>query len=782
MEFRRRWMGVWAAILIAGLLAPSAVYAQDTTPFVDPIIVTAESAGVAVHWQTSAAQPGSIDATGLPTVHFQGYDLPMKFLTFEATGADTANVQFTALDAVDLSQDIVPTGRSLPPALDFASDPETAAQEKTQLPNSPVFVAGEGRLRDRLLVKLAISPVYNDNGVVKIATRIEATISGVSQLPSDLQTLANTGEFRATLAETVSVPTNAAALRSAYKLVVDKPGIQEVYYQDLGLSSPPADMRLAFNGAEVAIERLVDRFRFYAPRVGDRWNLNSVYWLTLEPGVMRIGPRGAAPSAAAGVAYEHGRWTDNFIYDSTHPGADNDRWFGADLRVEPSSSQYPTVTVPVDTVLPLRNSPITIAADVTPFLTPAPNACLSGAAGYRLEASFLQEGIPSGSQIQAWNPAPSCILVQSSTITWTSPGLLDAVRLRLLPAPDYPTGVKLDSVTWQAPVRLNFGGVTVGSIDFWSAPGAWSYAWTNLPGAGADMVADPAATGTEAILPDAGSGASAAAWQLYDVTVEAQPQIVPASTSGFNQAAGSIARHYVFAQLNALSSPQVSVHQAINFAGVKAANAIYIGPARFAAATQPLLELRKQQGYAPLYVDVQQVYDVYGFGHVSNIALRNFLRHATDWQNTSRQISVVLVGDGNYDPHDYLGLHNENLVTPFMDDVDPFLREAACEPCYGQLNGDDAKTGDNRVDQHGVVTPWFVQDVWIGRFPVRSEQEVADVVAKIVKYETTGSALICGVAGMCCWPTTISAPWIIIRTTMQLWMRLGTLQRIRTGR
>lgn len=48
-----------------------------------------------------------------------------------------------------------------------------------------------------------------------------------------------------------------------------------------------------------------------------------------------------------------------------------------------------------------------------------------------------------------------------------------------------------------------------------------------------------------------------------------------------------------------------------------------------------------------------------------------------------------LVGDGTSDPHTYLGRGNANHIPPYLALVDPWLGETACEPCFGQFDGDD---------------------------------------------------------------------------------------------
>ena len=188
------------------------------------------------------------------------------------------------------------------------------------------------------------------------------------------------------------------------------------------------------------------------------------------------------------------------------------------------------------------------------------------------------------------------------------------------------------------------------------------------------------------------------------------------------------------------TTPVVAAHAAVNFGDVLAANAIYIGPARFQEELQPLLALRTQQGYTPRFVDAQAIFDVYGDGYSSAPAIRNFLRDRSDWQNPNRTISVVLVGDGTYDPFNYkntaFGSDVTHPIPPYMLNVDIYINEAPCESCFAQLNGDNPITGDDEKALNPKSNV-FIPDVWLGRFPVRNEAELTAMVAKIVAYEST---------------------------------------------
>ncbi len=489
---------------------------------------------------------------------------------------------------------------------------------------------------------------------------------------------------------------------------------------------------------------LSDRFRFYVPAVGDRWNTTSVYWLTFDSAApLRIVAQEAAPAGAPGAAYEQGRWLDNQQYESVYAGPDNDHWFNTDLRSEPSSSieALKAVTVPVSSLLPAVSGTTTYSIGLTAFIAVPGSQCNQSYGGYRLGLDFGG----GATQVINWNPMINCTLQPNWLVSTTTTADTQAVVLRLLPS-THPSGIKLDHVAWERPVALDFGGK---GAEFWGPAGAWSFLWSNLPSGGANasykiflptvsgraganqaLAAAPASDDSPATVNEPG------AWQLYDVTNPLQPTIVPATESGFNQALSATPRHYVLAQLGALGRPVVALHTPVNFGDVGAANAIYISPKWFAEELQPLLALRQSQGYVPLFVDVQAIFDVYGYGYRSATAIRNFLRARTDWQNTQRKLSVVLVGDGTYDPYGYEGKRLSDLIPPYMADVDPYLIEAPCEPCIAQLNGDDPVTGDNKAQGREQVTTWFAADIWLGRFPVRDEGELTTVVEKIVSYET----------------------------------------------
>ncbi|MFN8469776.1 MAG: C25 family cysteine peptidase [Caldilineaceae bacterium] len=696
---------------------PAPLQAQAQPVVVPAVQVESQGADTVIGYSLPGSELGgsalvAAALQALPSARFGGYELPIKYVTLALPQGAEPAIEIQALAASAVDTVLQPAVPEVPPALDWV--PGGGVTAAPQLPSTPAFVFRSGVIRGQNTAVIAISPIYQENGVTKVASSLRAVVRGAVPVEGDLVAAAAATAVTAAAVETVEVPVNAAALANSFKITVSQPGLQEVLYSQLGLASEPANLLLTRNGAQIAVEKAGDRLRFYTPAAGDRWNATSAYWLTLEEGPA-IAQRGSVTGGPAAGAFEEGKWQDNRTYEPGYRGADGDHWFHKKLEAPAAYTggtdvtQTVPVTVPVQTTLPLRSGSSTfsiIATDAAGFGPDCGRPYLyyvQGAAG----------GTVVDTQDVSWAAAPSCIKQATGTATLSTAQPVDSLRLRLNANGAMNTAALLEAVTWRRPVALDFQGIGSGA-EFVTDAGAASFALSNLP----------------------------PSWQLYDVTAAAAPKIVATGSGGsytLNQAAGAPVSRYLLANLAGARQPTVAAHTPTQFGDVRAADAIYIGPAKFSDELEPLLALRRQQGFTPLFVDVQGIYDVYGYGQVSAVAIRNFLRNQSDWQNTARRISVVLAGDATYDPFGYGGIANETLVAAWMDEVDPYAAgagtpfgEAACDACIAQLNGDNPLTGDNL----GSGRAWFAADAWIGRLPVRNEQELSDVVAKLVAYDT----------------------------------------------
>src|SRR5690606_4150136 len=124
--------------------------------------------------------------------------------------------------------------------------------------------------------------------------------------------------------------------------------------------------------------------------------------------------------------------------------------------------------------------------------------------------------------------------------------------------------------------------------EFHGVDGTWRYLWSNLP----------------------------AGYGFYDVTDSKTPVLLTgANVSGFQDELS--ARTYLVAGPGTLSMPTVVPHAPLPLPPTSGADAIYIAHAQFLNGFEPLLQLRREQGYQVTKVDVQAIYDAWSYGKVS---------------------------------------------------------------------------------------------------------------------------------------------------------------------
>jgi subtilisin-like proprotein convertase family protein len=144
------------------------------------------------------------------------------------------------------------------------------------------------------------------------------------------------------------------------------------------------------------------------------------------------------------------------------------------------------------------------------------------------------------------------------------------------------------------------------------------------------------------------------------------------------------------------------------------ADAVVITHTDLTNAATPLVTFRRGQGYSVMVADVEDLYDEFSYGAHSPQAVRDFLARANStWKRRPR--FAMLVGDASFDPRNYLGLGNWDLVPTKL--VGTTMLETACDDWLADFNGDD------------------VPEIAVGRLPARTPAEAAAIVAKIIAYE-----------------------------------------------
>jgi hypothetical protein len=138
----------------------------------------------------------------------------------------------------------------------------------------------------------------------------------------------------------------------------------------------------------------------------------------------------------------------------------------------------------------------------------------------------------------------------------------------------------------------------------------------------------------------------------------------------------------------------------------------------FVESLDPLRKLRESQGLKVALIDIEDLYDEFSFGVKSPKAIKDFLTYVkTKWQKPPR--FVLLVGDASYDPRNYLGLGDYDLVPTKL--VDTAYFETASDDWFVDFNNDG------------------LPEMAMGRLPVQTAEEAAIIVSKIVGYERSAT-------------------------------------------
>lgn len=667
-----------------------------------------------------------------PLVDLDGRQLPARLLTFAATGPTPPQLLIESSISRAWNRRTLPgqpVTPVIPQPLGQPPRPGLAQTVSDALPAAPVIELRRARMAGVELLVVAISPFYGPTAAPRQATAIAFTVSG-GRLLESTAALPSSGRF--ILDE--PAPPSPVSARPRLRVIVSKAGMQEIPLSTLseqGLISNPSQLPLlqvTYRDIPVAAEIEGNQLRFYAPPPGDRWNQTDVYTLSLgeTPG-LRMTTRALTSDAAPGLptqnwGWETGVWSNPLLYDSTLAGQDGDHWFGLNLR---SGLELPITThiLPIASVLP----PISASAAVTLHIS-----------GYTEYSHRLRVSPPGyTATLLSWEGSGDRSLSfatdsrgQNLTLTTVEGAVSD--------------GVMVDSMTWQRPVSLRFGyangvfanGETetllqleeVASVSrLYEITDPRQPVRVDLPASIDDSLRLESLPHSRflllsdqyrLLLPLVAGGQAAMSYRLH----------LPLASGG--QTATSAVRSFKEVELlssRATAAPNQLLRPSLDFEPFLSADAFYIAPAIFHADLQPLLDHRTSQGYKTALIDVAQIYEGWSGGQVDPAAIRDFVRWRTANGKQPLQ-AVILVGDATSDPLNYTGQNNINFMPPYLLHVDPVLIEAACDVCFGQVDG--ASPLDDSLP-----------DIPVGRIPAKSAEDVAFYVEKLLGYERSPASL-----------------------------------------
>ena len=212
---------------------------------------------------------------------------------------------------------------------------------------------------------------------------------------------------------------------------------------------------------------------------------------------------------------------------------------------------------------------------------------------------------------------------------------------------------------------------------------------------------------------------------VFDVTNPGTPEIVEATTITSSGGSHSVSfepegssKRYLAITLDSADGDAVITSDSGSDlrSTANVADYLIITPNTFMDVAQTLADYRQGLGHNALVVDLQDIYDEFNHGIAEPEAVHEFLTYA--YQNwSSAPAYVLLAGSATIDFKDYLG-YGENIVPTLL--VGTPYGIFAADNLFGDVVGSDGLT-----------------EIAIGRLPVVSPDQLAQVIAKIIAYESS---------------------------------------------
>jgi hypothetical protein len=219
------------------------------------------------------------------------------------------------------------------------------------------------------------------------------------------------------------------------------------------------------------------------------------------------------------------------------------------------------------------------------------------------------------------------------------------------------------------------------------------------------------------------SGFSGTAIQVIDITNPLSVSLVPASVSAgavsFVPAGGGTRTLLAVASSQFATPESITANHPSSWHSAQAGgDLVIVSHASLLAAVAPLASLRQSQGHKVQVIDVEDLYDEFNFGEESPYAIQSFLSAAkANW--TTKPAYVLLMGNGTFDPRNYLGTTVPDLVPVKL--VDTSLIETASDDWFADFNNDG------------------IPEMAIGRIPAETAADAAIAVNRLIAYDQSGS-------------------------------------------
>lgn len=229
-----------------------------------------------------------------------------------------------------------------------------------------------------------------------------------------------------------------------------------------------------------------------------------------------------------------------------------------------------------------------------------------------------------------------------------------------------------------------------------------------------------------------------AGYQVWDVTIPAAPQLIPANLSGSSLScvvkADTFRRLVVFkggfrAPVKTTKIANQDLH------GLELADYIMLAHPEFMDEAKRLADFhRNELGHSVHLVTLDKVYNEFSGGKADISAFRDFLKMFHDRSQGAYPKYVLLFGDGSYDFKNIKG-QGKNFI-PTYQSRNYLYQETSytSDDFFVLLSDEDGFFGEaSNIDGDKTIQACQM-DAAIGRLPVNSKEEAKDMVDKIIAY------------------------------------------------
>ncbi len=219
------------------------------------------------------------------------------------------------------------------------------------------------------------------------------------------------------------------------------------------------------------------------------------------------------------------------------------------------------------------------------------------------------------------------------------------------------------------------------------------------------------------------TGFSASDIRVFDITQDGQPvqvtdfPVIPNGASFDAKLAAARGR-----VMYAVASPGIRQAEFVRYnapselaSNYQAAKLVIITYGGFRQQAIAWQQYRVTRDFPVMVVDVADIFDEFNYGKSSADSILSFITYAhNNWQTPPDY--VLLIGDASYDPKNFSGMGNTNLVPTKI-----------IETLYEETGSDEALADFNHDG---------LSDLAIGRIPAKTPQDVTNALAKVMAFET----------------------------------------------